>query len=295
MRRPSYSHTHLCHLVCFLLLESGWGFRRITTGHDRNSYYHPLFLRGLPHLCKEMKRPGVAKKLPADPDHEPDLYRISELFPLPLKAADEESILLPCTLQGGPKARMPIYSGSLSTMSSSTLLRAAAPEEPQPVAAAAAKPQAAVLPQQWSPLDQEVFSSFGQSLLGGAAFATGGSDNNNYNDDRKPAPLPMVPAPRASGAAPASSSGVQLPANSVAAGPQQVSTLAAANNLAFHPTTMSSSASSQMQNTLQQAQFAAGFAAAAAMFQSFSQQAAAAQFSAQQQQQQQPPAQLKED
>jgi len=286
MNRSSCSfNSHTCVIwFVFFFCESGWGFRRITTGHDRNSYYHPLFLRGLPHLCKEMKRPGVAKKLPADPDHEPDLYRISELFPLPLKAADEESILLPCTLQGGPKARMPIYSGSLS----STLLRAAAPtQESQPAAAAMTKP----LPhQQWTPRDQEVFSSFGQSLFDGAAFATGGSNNNN--DDRKPAPLPMVPAPQAAPAS--SSSSVQLPANSVAAGPQQVSTLAAANNLAFHPTTMtSSSASAQMQNTLQQAQFAAGFAAAAAMFQSFSQQAAAAQFAAQQQSQ--PAAQLKED
>jgi hypothetical protein len=38
-----------------------------SSGRDRNSYYHPLFLRGLPHLCKAMKRPGVAKKLAADP------------------------------------------------------------------------------------------------------------------------------------------------------------------------------------------------------------------------------------
>lgn len=51
----------------FIRQANGWGFRRITSGRDRNSYYHPLFLRALPHLCKEMKRPGVAKKLAADP------------------------------------------------------------------------------------------------------------------------------------------------------------------------------------------------------------------------------------
>lgn len=55
----------------FIRQANGWGFRRISTGRDRNSYYHPMFLRGMPYLCKDMKRPGVSKKLAADPDHEP--------------------------------------------------------------------------------------------------------------------------------------------------------------------------------------------------------------------------------
>ena len=58
-----------------------------------------------------MKRPGVAEKGSTDVDREPDFYKISELHPVPAKA-DDESILLPCTVQGGPKARMPIYSGA---------------------------------------------------------------------------------------------------------------------------------------------------------------------------------------
>lgn len=98
----------------FIRQANGWGFRRITQGRDRNCYYHELFLRGVPHLCKIMKRPGVAEKQAADPDHEPDFYKIGEAFPLPEKAPDD-SILLQCTLQGGPKARMPIYLGPLST------------------------------------------------------------------------------------------------------------------------------------------------------------------------------------
>ena len=95
----------------FIRQANGWGFRRITQGRDRNSYYHELFLRGLPHLCKRMKRPGVAEKGAVDVECEPDFQTISEMYPLPAATADDESILLPCTLQGGPKARMPIYSG----------------------------------------------------------------------------------------------------------------------------------------------------------------------------------------
>lgn len=87
----------------FIRQANGWGFRRITTGHDRNAYYHPRFLRGLPHLCKDMKRPGVSKKLAADAEHEPDLERISQEHPVPTNALPDESLLLHCTVQNGPK------------------------------------------------------------------------------------------------------------------------------------------------------------------------------------------------
>ncbi|KAL3922872.1 MAG: hypothetical protein SGILL_001973 [Bacillariaceae sp.] len=102
----------------FIRQANGWGFRRLTQGKDRNAYYHEMFLRGLPHLCKMMKRPGVSEKQAVDPDHEPDFYKIAEESPVPEKAEDD-SILLQCTLQGGPKARMPIYFGSGATASNS--------------------------------------------------------------------------------------------------------------------------------------------------------------------------------
>ena len=66
-----------------------------------------------------MKRPGVAEKQAADPDQEPDFYRISQEHPIPERAQDE-SILLQCTLQGGPKARMPIYFGALTASMAGT-------------------------------------------------------------------------------------------------------------------------------------------------------------------------------
>lgn len=93
----------------FIRQANGWGFRRITQGKDRNAYYNELFLRGLPHLCKQMKRHGVSEKQTADPDHEPDLQKISEEHPLPLEGPDDDSILLPHILKEGPKARMPVY------------------------------------------------------------------------------------------------------------------------------------------------------------------------------------------
>jgi hypothetical protein len=93
----------------FIRQANGWGFRRINTGCDRNCYYHPRFLRGLPHLCKGMKRPGVAQKLQVNPKHEPDLYKISELHPLP-ENVKKESVILFSTLAGGTKTFLSIGS-----------------------------------------------------------------------------------------------------------------------------------------------------------------------------------------
>lgn len=92
----------------FIRQANGWGFRRITQGRDRNSYYNELFLRGMPHLCKKMKRPGVSKKVTFDAEHEPDFYTISEMHPLQEASDADCNILLPCTLMGGPKARVPV-------------------------------------------------------------------------------------------------------------------------------------------------------------------------------------------
>lgn len=60
-------------------------------------------------MCKQMKRHGVSEKHTVDPDHEPDLYKISEEHPLPLQCPDDESILLQHILKEGPKGRMPVY------------------------------------------------------------------------------------------------------------------------------------------------------------------------------------------
>lgn len=68
----------------FLRQANGWGFCRITIDNiDRNSYFHPRFLRGLPHLCKGMKRPRTATKCHLNPKFEPDLNEVSKINPLP--------------------------------------------------------------------------------------------------------------------------------------------------------------------------------------------------------------------
>lgn len=67
----------------FMRQVNGWGFKRMTQGPDHNSYYHELFLRGLPHLCLKMRRPARAKAGSADSDINPDFYRLSMVAPLP--------------------------------------------------------------------------------------------------------------------------------------------------------------------------------------------------------------------
>mmetsp|Transcript_18725 Transcript_18725/g.38742 ORF Transcript_18725/g.38742 Transcript_18725/m.38742 type:complete len:561 (-) Transcript_18725:617-2299(-) len=66
---------------------NGWGFRRVMSGCDYNSYYHPLFLRGLPHLCDRIRRltpkDMAERKLDEAPPAAPDFYAISRKFPLP--------------------------------------------------------------------------------------------------------------------------------------------------------------------------------------------------------------------
>eukprot|EP00977_Amphora_coffeiformis_P019740 scaffold7415_cov170-Amphora_coffeaeformis.AAC.15 len=215
----------------FIRQANGWGFRRITQGRDRNSYYHPQFLRGLPHLCKKMKRPGVSEKTAADPDHEPDLYKISEEFPVPEKAAGDDSVLLQCTLEGGPKARMPIYSGALLS-ASKTSAGYISNNAPKP-----------------TPRDQHTLDAFQMSL--------GASENLFKNMN--------MTGPNATQIEP-----VSLPASSLlSAAPFQfpnsgenkdMSPLAMANQLAFAP-----NISAAIQASSAASQFAAGFAAATAL------------------------------
>jgi HSF-type DNA-binding len=111
----------------FVRQANGWGFHRITVdSSDRNAYYHPMFLRGLPHLCKNMKRPGISKKLTLSPENEPNLYEISRLFPVPDKVVDD-SALLTYTTKSIPVSHIPIL--KINSTFSNQLLK---PVEPIP-------------------------------------------------------------------------------------------------------------------------------------------------------------------
>ncbi|CAB9513571.1 shock factor protein [Seminavis robusta] len=239
----------------FIRQANGWGFRRITQGRDRNSYYHPLFLRGLPHLCKSMKRPGINEKKQADPDHEPDLYAISEENPIPEKNHDD-SVLLHCTLQGGPKARMPIYWGSTAAATSV-----------QPVVHTTAAPKDQLALQSF----QQSMNSFDQQVI---HMKPPSPMNVSPPVVAKPivATIPSFLAMPTTGAPPTA----PVPATVPAAAPQAnpFAALAAANHMAFPmPPQMQMAmnpAMPQMQmavNPAMASQFAAGFAAATAMTQ----------------------------
>ena len=59
-----------------------YGFNRLTTGNDSGGYYHELFLRGKPFLCKRMIRTkvkGTKFKAASSPDQEPNFYTMVSL------------------------------------------------------------------------------------------------------------------------------------------------------------------------------------------------------------------------
>ena len=65
-----------------------YGFCRITKGPDAGSYYHELFLRGRPYLCRGMVRTkikGTGCKASSSPDSEPDFYSMPLLDPCPAR------------------------------------------------------------------------------------------------------------------------------------------------------------------------------------------------------------------
>jgi HSF-type DNA-binding len=63
---------------------NAWSFRRKSTGPDRGSYFHELFLRGKPHIQKYMRRlPRSHKKLTMTKSEEPDFFELEKASPLP--------------------------------------------------------------------------------------------------------------------------------------------------------------------------------------------------------------------
>jgi hypothetical protein len=87
LKKVAPSHFQISKFESFTRQVNGWGFKRITQGPDINSYYHELFLRGMPHLIQWMKRSTSSgsgrRKIRADPKDEPDFYSISQMYPIP--------------------------------------------------------------------------------------------------------------------------------------------------------------------------------------------------------------------
>jgi hypothetical protein len=62
-----------------------YGFQRITTGNERGSYFHPLFLRHRLFLCERMMRTrikGTGTKAAMNPETEPDFNTMPPIKPL---------------------------------------------------------------------------------------------------------------------------------------------------------------------------------------------------------------------
>ena len=80
-----------CNYHSFNRLVNAWSFRRISSGPDRGSYYHELFLRGRPDLSRIMRRlPKSQKKAPMSKRDEPDFYAMpimAETDPIAAAAA----------------------------------------------------------------------------------------------------------------------------------------------------------------------------------------------------------------
>jgi len=74
---------HQSKLTSFQRQLNLYGFVRLTAGHDRGAYYHELFLRGRPYLCRRMVRTrikGNGMKAASSPNTEPNFYTMDYCF-----------------------------------------------------------------------------------------------------------------------------------------------------------------------------------------------------------------------
>lgn len=75
-------HFRQTKLTSFQRQLNLYGFSRITKGKDAGSYYHELFLKGKPFLCKGMVRTkikGTGHKPANSPETEPDFYSMDSV------------------------------------------------------------------------------------------------------------------------------------------------------------------------------------------------------------------------
>lgn len=69
----------------FMRQVNGWGFQRMSTGPEKNSYYHEMFLRGFPNLSSKMRRPlNKAKSASPEPKTHPNFQDSKSFVFLPM-------------------------------------------------------------------------------------------------------------------------------------------------------------------------------------------------------------------
>ncbi|KAL7534693.1 hypothetical protein ACHAXR_009380 [Thalassiosira sp. AJA248-18] len=100
-------------IASFYRQANGWGFRRMLKGPDKGSFYNERFIRGMPFLCKKLKRTGGAKLADTNINHEPMLPKISAEYPAPLELSKNTldwislNTINESIKEGGPNAKMP--------------------------------------------------------------------------------------------------------------------------------------------------------------------------------------------
>mmetsp|Transcript_41673 Transcript_41673/g.63090 ORF Transcript_41673/g.63090 Transcript_41673/m.63090 type:complete len:394 (-) Transcript_41673:185-1366(-) len=73
-----------CRYASFMRQVNGWGFNRIARGPDTNAYYHEMFLRGMPELCENIRRPTekpAMKTYALSVAQTPDFYTLGDVNP----------------------------------------------------------------------------------------------------------------------------------------------------------------------------------------------------------------------
>ncbi|KAL7544509.1 hypothetical protein ACHAWF_007886 [Thalassiosira exigua] len=108
----------------FVRIVNAWGFRRITRGPDRDSYFHELFLRGRPDLHQRMKRLATChRKTPINKEDKcPDFYELAKSSPLPEAsyALSQPAAAAGGQMGGGTNMLLPDVNSSMATFSPST-------------------------------------------------------------------------------------------------------------------------------------------------------------------------------
>ena len=141
----------------------GWGFKRLhQPGADFGCYYHECCLRGLSRLTWLMRRVPLnhSKNSPSTTDREPDLYRISSMYPLPddcanpiaERQAESASAMIPASRS---VPRLPVF--NLSNYAQNTTMPLAQTLSPENMAAAANVLQSLFMPNMasWSNVAQD--------------------------------------------------------------------------------------------------------------------------------------------
>ena len=109
----------------FLRQLNLYGFNRLSAGPDNGAYYHELFLRGMPFLCRRMSRVKINGKViraAGNPDQEPNFY---QMVSVPLSGTATARGGSGSTVDGNKQNGDPLGSNAGTTTAATTITAAA--------------------------------------------------------------------------------------------------------------------------------------------------------------------------